>query len=580
LSESRLAARVLWGTLVGLLVLHVVAGLLPGMWLWGANLPRFLPLPLALLLWGMWGAVLLVAPALHGGPEVRAADAPSGMVRPLLIAIGIAALCWSLPDRTQFTGDFYLREGAVATANASPRELFPQALPLDVWIHYDVPRWLIAKLGLTANFVGRLAGAKEAALWGIFAWVFARGLALPASAMFGVLGAVLFSPVLGLFTGYSKAFTELSLLVLAAGAAAMHVARNGRGLVTLAVVTTLALLIHRSGLTLLPVWLVGCVMWARHWRRPGGQRLLGFWIAGLLPIATLALTLPTMIKAMQVIDATHLMPAEVRRAGFLAATFAPARMRDLGNLVLLVAPLAPLIPVLAVGMGRPVVGKREGVLLGALRLPQLALLLLVHPLQGPFRDWDVFAPAGVSLTLFAAWLAGEALRAPKTAGVALALACAAAAPTIGWLTLLSQPARGVARVEARLVGPPVVDANEAAVGWNYVAFVNFRDQRWDQAANAWQHAVAYAPNPRYFTQWGMAETMRGDHHRAQRLYLRSVELSPDLLLGWLGVAASSSWLGDTAQCRIAASNIRRLDPGNPQLGQIDEYLGRSRARKP
>src|SRR5262249_32738929 len=160
-------------------------------------------------------------------------------------------------------------------------ELCRQALPLDVWIHYDLPRLLIAKFGWTANFVGRVTGAKEAALWAICAWVFARGLALPASAMFGVLGAVLFSPVLGLFTGYSKAFMELSLLTLAAGAAAVHVARDGRGLVTLAMVTSLALLIHRSGITLLPVWLIACVMWLRHWSKPLGAR----WPAILIAVA-------------------------------------------------------------------------------------------------------------------------------------------------------------------------------------------------------------------------------------------------------------------------------------------------------
>jgi hypothetical protein len=306
------------------------------------------------------------------------------------------------------------------------------------------------------------------------------------------------------------------------------------------------------------------------WRRPAVA------IAAALPVVTLALALPGIVAAMKVLDARHLEPPEVRRAGLLAAALAPAHLRDVFNVVSFVAPVAwlavPLAPVVR-GFWR----RRAAVLLLALTLPFVALLLFVRPIQGPFRDVDVFVPAGTALAVAALWLAGEALRGPRLGALALATACVTAGPGLGALVHLADPPRATARIRDWLAGPPAPDPTLAANGWDYLAMRAMGASRWSEAAEAFDRAVSLAPNPRFYLQEGMAVTMLGDRRRAQRLYERSVELNPDLTLGWLGLATVSTWLDDVAQVKRALLELRRLDPGNPRLQELESYLDRKEA---
>jgi predicted Zn-dependent protease len=74
----------------------------------------------------------------------------------------------------------------------------------------------------------------------------------------------------------------------------------------------------------------------------------------------------------------------------------------------------------------------------------------------------------------------------------------------------------------------------------------------------------------------MVETMRQDYRKAQTLYADAVAKNPDFMLGWLGLAATSSALDDTTQCARAAVQIQRLEPHHPKLAEIERYLSRSR----
>ncbi len=567
-------ARALLIGLAGLLALELAGTLVPGSWLWGANLGRYLPRGWApaLLALGLGGLALAAVPGLR---RPAGALRPSGAFVATVLAIACAALCWALPDRTLFTGDFLYRQGTVA-AGADPRQVLPQALPLDVALHVTLPRALVARAHVPANLAGRLLGVADAAAWGASAWALASALGLEGWPAIGLAIAALLGGPLTLFTGYDKSFAEMAVLTLAAGACAVRLARSGRGLLPLAVLVSVAVTLHRSGLALLPLWAAACVVAARG----GSARRATLIVALALPVVTLALALPGIVAAMKVLDARHLAPAEVRRTGFLWAALSPGHLRDLFNVVSYVAPVAWLAVPLAPAVGSRFWRGREAALLLALAAPFVGLLLFVRPIQGPFRDVDVFVPAGTALAVTALALAAEALRGPRLGALALATACVTAGPALAALVHLSDPPLATERIRGWLAGPPEPDPTLAANGWDYLAMRAMGRQDWAAAAEAFDHAVALAPNPRFYVQWGMAVSMLGDRRRAQDLYARAVRLNPDLTLGWLGLAATSSWLDDVPQVRRATTELRRLDPGNPQLPELEAYLRRRGAGPP
>src|SRR5262249_30864784 len=136
----------------------------PSMWAWSLNLQRFLAPGAGWGLWALAAAALIPTLARRAAPLWNAAG--DAMVRHPTLATWAAfvtavLLVGLFPDRVRFTGDFLLRQGTVEVAE-KPSSLFPQALPLDVLLHYTVPRVLTDALSLDANGAARLLGMIEA----------------------------------------------------------------------------------------------------------------------------------------------------------------------------------------------------------------------------------------------------------------------------------------------------------------------------------------------------------------------------------------------------------------------------------
>src|SRR5262249_29725076 len=141
-------------------------------------------------------------------------------------------------------------------------------------------------------------------------------------------------------------------------------------------------------------------------------------------------------------------------------------------------------------------------LIAALLLPYLVLLLFVHPIQGIFRDVDVFVPAGAAMLASTAWLAAESLRGPGRGGLALGAAAIAIGLGVGPVVHLDRAERGVARITSWLAGPPRPSDDAAASAWSFLGWKAVGDRRWTEAAADFEHAAHLAPNPRYFAEWG------------------------------------------------------------------------------
>ena len=188
--------------------------------LWGIDAGAYLPA------WFGWAGDLLlgaslvpsIGAALTRGLEAlgRGWETPSrSMLLGLFSAVGFLVL--ALPDRVGFTGDFLLRLSS-AKASGSPVVIFPQALPLDLWLHYTVPHEIALQQIAPVEITSRVLGALEAGALALLVLWLSRRWGLGGRALGTAVLVMLAGAPLAVFTGMNKALTEV--LVLAAALAA------------------------------------------------------------------------------------------------------------------------------------------------------------------------------------------------------------------------------------------------------------------------------------------------------------------------------------------------------------------------
>jgi tetratricopeptide (TPR) repeat protein len=584
------AARVLWGGLIALALARLALHFVPSMHGWGLNVQRFLP---GVFVWPAFGLLVL---ALIPGFAQRAAGAVSaagaafarhGALSITLAAVLGAGLVYAMPDRVRFVGDFLLRQGTVEE-QASVGTLFPQALPLDVLLHYDLPLALARGGFADPNTAARRAGALEAGLLAALAVAFARALPVSALAAAAAAAIVFFGGYLAIFTGYSKAFVELVVLFAAIGvfglAAVRAGERHGAGaLLGAGVCVALALALHRSAPALLPAL---ALMWAFRLRADGPALLRDprALAALVIPLATLAAIGPRIVSTIVGIDAVHFQPAEVRAAGGpLRAALAGTRGADLVNLVLLLSPLALIAPFAAAAAWTRVRGRELAFLL-ALGLPCALVWPFIHPVGGLHRDWDDFAFGAAALSLLAAWVVArvidgedspEGARHPGPgahAWLGVAVIASVGVPALQWTFHHTRLESGLARVRAFVEEPPARTGAERARTFDYLGTILFQQERWRESATAFARAVETAPSSRMLHQWALAETSAENFQAAAQIYRRLLEKDSTNVSAWLGLGAVSSRFGDIHESRRGALEVLERDPSNETALAMLRYL--------
>jgi hypothetical protein len=565
----------LWLTLVALTLARATLPFSHSMWAWSLNLPRFMAPAIGWTLWGA-AALTLFPPLARALSPAFAALGDAMAQRParlmLGLAAGAAALVVIFPDRLWFVGDFLLRQYTLEDRPTAISTWYPYALPLDLFLHDTVGRFLMHRLGFLANDTGRLLGAIEAALLAALCVGFARAMGSRGVGAVAAAGVAFWGGYLTMLTGYNKAFSELPLVMAAAATTALVLVRGGGSPFPFALVLAAGFVLHRSALGLLPLALVTLVLWVRAhpgaWRKPASLAALA------LPLVTLAVMLPRIVRIVTRIDPMHFTPDEVRQAGgILPGLFLGTRLVDLLNVVIMLSPLALAAPALALRLGRSLPWRSEGLVLAALALPFVLTMPFIHPGQGYYRDWDDFAAAGMTLSLLTAWLVTRALeRSPQHAWLAVAAVLSAAAPSLSWLVHQSDVNRGLDRVAAFMSEPPPRTESERARAWDYLGWRLTDLGRFEEAAAAFGKLAEVQPSPRVMRQWAMTEALRGNLTRAQEIYRQMLTRFPDVRTGWYELARLSFQMGDLDEARRAAGEMLRLEPDDPGTRALIAHL--------
>jgi len=423
------ASRVLWIWLAVLVLARALLAFMPSMWGWGVNVQRFVDPSLAWFSWALMALALVPAFAKRGvAPMEKAGDriARSRWAYAVLGLLG-AALAWLMPDRVWFLGDFLIRMGNVEAG--SLHTSFTQALPLDRWLHGSLLSFARGSAE-SANLALRALGAIEAGLLAALAVAFVRALRL--TGIFAALaaGIVFFGGYLTMFTGLGKPASELCLATVALATFGVRAIDQRSSLLPCGLVMAGALLLHRSGVLLLPAWMFAVVLARRGSKRPVDVLGIG------LPLLAGIFMIPRVVAIATGYDIEH-------HAGSLSLR----QMVDLENLVLALSPLAIITPLLIVLRGRRMWERGDARLLVVLALAFLPALSLIHPQQGIFRDWDVFAPAGVASSVLAAFVVVETVAAtPNRTWVGVSALALVVVSSIQWLALNHDQTRGLAQI--------------------------------------------------------------------------------------------------------------------------------------
>jgi hypothetical protein len=469
-----------------------------------------------------------------------------------VLGTGAVALVLLLPDRTHFTGDFIYREWAVR-GGVAPRELFPQAFPFDLWLHHTLPTLMRTKISLSANDVARLIGAVEAGVLAILAVELPRAALLEASIGGLATIAVLFGGVLSLMTGYGKAFEEVSLLALAMGVFGVRATVQRRGSVLMAVAFGAAIPLHRASTLLLPAYISAIV--AARPRRAELALLVG------VPTACFTLVLPALIHSVQAVDLS---------AGYFGLPQTPGdavlNITDVANALLFLAPIA-----VAVAWPR---GRLPTILRIGYALPFLLLALAIrHSSQGLFRDWDMFAPGALLLTVVAVCEMPSPERAVRGLAVAL-VTSTTLLPTVAFLSLQSNTPWGLKRAEAFATEAPVRPADVRARVWTFISARQVELGDYREAARAGREAVHLAPTRYTLTLLAGSERMAGDTTAALATYEKVLQVDPTNTEAWYCVALFSARLGNFERAQHALDQLRGLSVPSVIAAYASDWVAR------
>ncbi len=526
----------------GFLVLHI----LPPYWrphcLWGVDMLAYLPV------WARWtfaalGVLLLVPPVrrlLLGIAGKLPADlSPWHSPRSfrvnsaLLLLLTLLALLY-LRSATHLLGDGLL---LVRELGASIWQQVPRLdrAPLTFWIMGSLDD-LGRTVGWSAETTYRGSSCASGLLYVILSLRLARAVGSSTTERTVALGFLLTPGFIQLFFGYVENYPLLLSGILLYLLLSLSVLQKHQALWVPSAVLGVLFPLHFAAGALAPSLLVLAVLQhrspscaSRSLLSVGAARTLAHLVVA--PIAALVvfgLIDFDIVGYLGDFRGSHFLPFSANPdALHRYGLFSAAHVLDVINQVLLVAPSALIVLCLA-GKSARSPNRYRTFLLTASVFP-LLFTFAANPEIGAFRDWDVFAFAGLPFTLWAAsTLIDRIPDRGRLRHAGLIICGAVLLHSLAWVSVNANAAAAEARF-SHLLRHGHLSPHARAYGWKTLGIHHYRRQDAFRAVEAYQEAIAANPdNTRYHTNLGNLYLALGRFDDALDAHSQALRLAPDL----------------------------------------------------
>jgi tetratricopeptide (TPR) repeat protein len=630
---DRLVIALLFALAVATLVAHVVGALFYVDQWWGVHFYAFFPSAALLVASVVLGLAIGATPVaavslerwLERVPDPDAGGWPRRVAVRIGLAAAAAALFWWLRCRHLIWGD-----GNPLTKSLVHGEWFHPDSPLSMALHQLAYRafggWFaphvpeaVDAAQLSAALGSALAGGAFAVVaWGLAGELARAGRASRASdakpaggkappgagaragsprgATHGAsLRWLLFLLILSqgyaqLFFGYVENYTYVALAIALYAWLALRALRGASPLWAAGLAMLLAQGFHLLAVFVVPSFLVLVV--AGLMRRGERRRTLVSVLA--VAVAGRALKLALSALAGYSYDPGRQIATLARIAstgeGDRTPLFSAVHLRDVFNEQALIGPLGLFLflgaAVLWLALGRR--GSRSGALFALLlALPVAAASWVTRDLRlGYARDWDLFAPGGVALTVAGLWFLVATAERRRTLVIACALGLAASLyHTAPWVALNRSFPRSLERLKALPLGGGRTGSTvaywyaqvgdfERAQRWLDVSLrenpahisarllradIAMTEGRWDDAASAFEAAARLRPSFASYRLRQAQALARGEHPEEALVVLDEVPQAADPRV--LALRGILMWgLGRAEEARATLASAAAAEP--------------------
>ena len=522
-----------------LILIHLVASFFPHLRLWGINLLHYFSLEFRLAVCAI-GLLILVPKVNKILAEVltrvftRIAKKFKQMNKYLkysLISLLGLIVFWILRAKTPLLGDGYLRAGEIKLGR-----LFSITEPLDFYLHLLVSRLSGLDGYTTYGVLSCIAGALYIFLILLFCDLWGKDgkEKLFIFLILATMGAT------GLFFGYIESYSFMYVAMIAYILFGIRYLKQRSGFVWPCLFLLLAIGFHLSALFVLP---------------------------SLFYLAFAPLPKPTKLKVRRSVDSNEIhRTGRVRFANmvslvcvifllgvglYLLKTYLPeessgsflispfgdgesfysffslAHLLDFINHQLLISPVIIVLCLVLLIFWRSINFKENAVkFLIWIMVCSFGFALLVDPKLGYARDWDLFAFAGLGVTLLGLYLVLDVFRKERIIELSrmiLILVVTSLISTLPWILVNASEEGAIPRLEHLLK----MDEKRAAHGYENLACY-FRDMGEHQKTiRLWKKAIVINPNPRYFGALGNAYVRLKRYDQAIEAFDRSLKMTTD-----------------------------------------------------
>jgi len=416
--------RVFAGAFLLLVLLRFVASFFPKERLWGINYFAYLPMwaNVGLTLIGVvccvpgWGERL--AQRISERKERKKQTERKGSARrqelyALTGAMVFAILCYLFRVPFSFLGDgaYVLTQiprwfGLYGIHDPISFSRFIGSEPLTVLINAYTAKWLDTVFGLRTVYAFWILGPIAGGGFVFLLWKFMKTLASDKLVRVVAFVSILSCAGTLLFFGYIENYAYITVGILGYCYVGIRCLRQKSSIWTAAGVLVLCICLHYMAVCLIPSWLL--LVWHHYLgeRRPLHLKPLLI-IIGVSTVVLVGLYLLFFLVVWpDYSSGGGKFIALVERSGIAYTLFSHYHIVDIGNELLLSAPIGMLLLVIGLGWYRKEIiwDKPEMLFLLVVGVYLFLMMVSLNSLLGMARDWDIFSVVGLAITLWAVHL--------------------------------------------------------------------------------------------------------------------------------------------------------------------------------